>query len=162
MATRKAPARTTKARTTKRSTKTVEPVGQETSIDTESTTTRVSRENTSSNSVTSNIISRKNAPIFITILGVVLLGFLAYRYLVVAWVDQTPITRFQLYSQLEKKYGSDITEQLITEDLIKNEAKKRNVDISDDEIKAELTKIEEQQGGPRKLDEILGLTKNDP
>lgn len=88
-------------------------------------------------------------------LGVLL--FLAYRTLVLAWVDQTPVSRWSYYQQLDQKYGKELKDQLISEQLINNEAKKRNVSVDDGEINNEIKKIEDQQGGASQLAQILEL-----
>lgn len=98
----------------------------------------------------------------VVVLGLIVIGggillFLAYRWLVVAWVDQTPITRVEMYKQLEARYGKDLMEQMVTETLITNEAKNRKVSVSKEEVAAEVKKLEDQQGGADKLDQVLGF-----
>lgn len=85
------------------------------------------------------------------------LSVYAYKALVVAWVDKTPITRIELYRQLETRYGREMTDQIITETLIQNEAKERKVSVSDEDVNAEIKKLEDQQGGGDKLDQILSF-----
>lgn len=105
-----------------------------------------------------DLLSTKQKIIFLLLLGILaLLIYYGYKFSVLAWVDQTPVTRFQLYQELDKKYGKDLREQLITETLINNEAKKQGVVISQDELDSQIKKIEEQQGGKDKLDQILTL-----
>lgn len=89
------------------------------------------------------------------IAAVSLLGYLGYKNLVLAWVDNTPLTKFNLYNTLEKRYGKDYTDRLITETLILNEAKNRNVEAADTDLDAEIKKIEDQEGGADKLDQAL-------
>jgi Flp pilus assembly protein TadB len=58
----------------------------------------------------SRFVSRK---FFLPVLGLLVLLALAYlasRFLVVAWVDNKPLTRFAYYSQLDQKYGKDLRE----------------------------------------------------
>lgn len=89
---------------------------------------------------------------------IIVLGGLIYlfaKYAVIAWVDNKPVTRFQLYSNLEKRYGNDTREQLIVEQLIMSEAKTKNITANDDEIAAEIANIEKQQGGAEQLAQIL-------
>lgn len=99
----------------------------------------------------------KNIYIAAGIIGVVLLAILASKYLVVAWVDKNPITAFQYYQTLDQKYGKEVKEQLIVEQLISNEAVKRGVSVSVGDINAEIGKIEKEQGGKDKLNEILQI-----
>ncbi|OGE24665.1 hypothetical protein A2688_01215 [Candidatus Daviesbacteria bacterium RIFCSPHIGHO2_01_FULL_38_8] len=80
-----------------------------------------------------------------------------YKFSIIAWVDQTPITRFQVYKELENKYGKDLKEQLISEQLVLSEAKKRGVSVASDEIEKQIKEIETQQGGPEQLKQILEI-----
>lgn len=89
------------------------------------------------------------------IVGVGIVLFLLYKYFVIAWVDYTPVLRTKFYEQLEAKYGAELKDQMITEQLILNEAKRRNVSVSEEEVSAEVKKLEDQQGGADKLTQIL-------
>lgn len=94
--------------------------------------------------------------IVITLISIVsVFGYLGYKNLILAWVDNTPITKLTLYSQLEEKYGKDFTEQLISETLILKEAQKKGVQVSEDDINGEIKKIEDQQGGAEKLKQAM-------
>lgn len=109
-------------------------------------------------------LSKRNAYILVAVLGLLLLLGVASRYMVVAWVDKKPITKFELYGNLDKRYGKDMREELIVEKLLDNEASKRNVKVSEAEINQEAKKIEDQQGGGDKLDQILqaqGISRDD-
>lgn len=97
---------------------------------------------------------------FLPLIGLlVLLGlaYLASKFLVVAWVDNKPLTRFVYYQQLDKKYGKDLREQMIVEALINSEAQKKGMTASDQEVNQEIKKIENEQGGADKLNQILQL-----
>lgn len=93
--------------------------------------------------------------IFLVAGGLVTLAVLASRYLVVAWVDNKPITRLEYFQALDQKYGSGLIEQLIVERLVMQEALKRVISVSNEEIEAEIKKIEEGQGGKDNLGQIL-------
>lgn len=120
-----------------------------TPVDTETTTVEKT-------GVTRSLRSKK---LFIPLLlfGLVLLAFLASRFLVVAWVDNKPITRWDYYKTLDAKYGKDIKEQLIVQDLVQSEANKRKVTVSQEELNKEVQKIETEQGGADKLNQILQI-----
>ena len=69
---------------------------------------------------------------------------------VVALVNGTPISRLSVIQELEKQSGKAALESLITKQLIENEARKKNITVSNDEVSAEIKKIEDQlakQGG---------------
>src|SRR3990167_597797 len=93
------------------------------------------------------------------VLVVVALLFAGGRYMVVAWVDNKPISKFEVYSELDKRYGEDLKQELIVEKLIVSEASKNRVNVSNDEINAEIAKIETQQGGAEQLNQILQIQK---
>jgi hypothetical protein len=100
-------------------------------------------------------LSKRTIGLGATLIVLAGLIYLVGRYLIIAWVDNRPITRLQLYSNLEQRYGKDTREQLIVQELIMAEARKRNLNVSEAEITAEIAKIEEQQGGKEQLDQIL-------
>lgn len=97
------------------------------------------------------------------ILGVILvlfvLGTLLYLFkglFVAATVNGHVITRMELNSELERKAGKSTLETIITKKMIFSEMKKKNITVSDAEVKTEIQKIEKsltQQG--RNLDEAL-------
>lgn len=100
-------------------------------------------------------LSKRTIGLGATLIVLAGLLYLAGRYLIIAWVDNRPITRIQLFQNLEQRYGKDTREQLIVQELIMAEARKRNLNVSDGEIDAEIKKIEDQQGGREQLDQIL-------
>lgn len=89
------------------------------------------------------------------IIGVGLLIYLLSKFLIIAWVDNNPVTRISLYQNLEKRYGKDAREQLIVEKLVSSEAQKRKVSVSSDELNAELTKTQEKYGGADQFNQLL-------
>ncbi len=92
------------------------------------------------------------------VLGVlVLIGlfFAVSRFWIVAWVDNKPITKFELDALLEKRDQGKTTEELIVERLVVSEGKKQKLVVSDAETDAEVKKIEDSQGGAEQLDQIL-------
>ncbi len=73
----------------------------------------------------------------------------------VAWVDNKPITRVELYKDLDQKYGKDMREQLIVQQLLEDEARNKDAVATNDEVNAQIKKIEDQQGGADRLKEVL-------
>lgn len=100
-------------------------------------------------------VSRRTAYIILLIVGLAVLMYVANKYLVVAWVDKKPVTAFEYYSTLSKRYGKDVSEELIVQKLLESEAAAKGIKVSDEELDAEVKKIEEQQGGADKLQQIL-------
>lgn len=104
-----------------------------------------------------NKLNKKNIAIAAVVVGLGLLAFVASKYLVVAWVDNKPITRLDLMNELNKRYGKDTREQLIIQALIASEADKTGVNVSEADIDAEIKKIEGEQGGADKLNQALEM-----
>ncbi len=76
------------------------------------------------------------------ILGVVLLLFYLKGLFVAATVNGRPITRLAVVQELEKNYAEQTLDTLISRALIRQEAQKRNISVSDEEAEAEVKKIE--------------------
>lgn len=88
---------------------------------------------------------------------VILLGIFRGQF-VVANVNGEQISRIELIRELEKAEGKRILDSLVTQTLITQEAKKRNVSATDGEIRDEIAKIEKNisdQG--QKLDDLLAI-----
>lgn len=103
------------------------------------------------------------------IIGIVLvlaaLLFMFKSLFVVAVVNGQPISRLALIGELEKQSGKQTLNSLVTKTLILQEAKKQNINISQQEIDAEIIKIESNVKGQGKtLNDALmaqGLTRAD-
>lgn len=95
--------------------------------------------------------------IIIAIIVLIVGAILIFKnQLVVATVNGEPITRLQLIRELEKKDGKTVLASIVTESLIKQEAEKRNIQISDAAVKNEVTKIEKSVTGQgQNLDLLL-------
>jgi hypothetical protein len=111
---------------------------------------------------------KKHIKIAVVALVVVLLAALAYVYkslFVAATVNGKPISRLAVVKELEKQGGKGALEFLINVKLIDDEAKSKNITVSQEEIGAEIKKYEDNfnvQGST--LDETLsvqGLTRED-
>lgn len=84
---------------------------------------------------------------------------------IAAMVNGQPITRLHLIQELEKQQGKQVLDQLVTKKIIEQEASKKKVSVSDDEVQKELKSIEDRvkQNG-QSLDQLLvfqGLTRRD-
>lgn len=108
--------------------------------------------------------NKKTVPLIaiIIILAVALL-YIFKGVFVAALVNGEPITRLSVVKELEKQSGKAILENLITKKLILQEARKRNVVVTEAEINSELKKIEENlKSQGTTLDQALqlqGMTK---
>lgn len=96
------------------------------------------------------------------VLGVL---YLLRSFFVAAIVNGQPITRLSVISQLEKTGGQQALDGLVTESLIFQEARKRGVSISDQEVDNSILELEnniKEQG--QDLDVMLsyqGMTRDD-
>jgi hypothetical protein len=113
----------------------------------------------------SKVISVKTA---ITVAVVIILASLAFYYkglFIVATVNGSPVSRFAVIAELEKASGGKALDAIITKKLLNDEAKKKGITVTSDELNAEIKKVEDQikvRGGT--LDAALsqqGMTRKD-
>ncbi len=101
--------------------------------------------------------------VVIVVLGV--LAFINKGKFIAAWVNGGPVWRSDVVEQLEKMQGKNVLESLITRKLIEDEAQKKGISMSQDEINAEISKIEEQiKAQGNNLDNALkqqGMTRGE-
>lgn len=95
------------------------------------------------------VINKKYITLFAIL--VLLLGLLYFfrGLFLVALVNNKPITRLALVKQLEKESGKATLENLIVKELIMQEAKKKSVTVTEEDIQKEIdniTEIVEAQG----------------
>lgn len=107
------------------------------------------------------VLDQKKKKLLILVLALVVAGLAAYRYksaFVVALVNRKPITRMELNRELQKQYGEETLQNLITQRLILEEAEQQNVDIPEEKVNTEIdaarTEIEAQGG---KLEDFLAM-----
>lgn len=102
-------------------------------------------------------------PLIIVAIAVVL--FFAKGLFIAALVNGEPISRLAIIRELEKRDGKNALSALVNQSLILQEAKKKNIEISQKEIEASAKQIEDTlktQG--QNLDAALlaqGLTRKD-
>lgn len=100
--------------------------------------------------------------------AVVVVAILLYVYkglFIAATVNGQPISRLAVVSQLEQQGGKQELDTLIAENLVLQEAKKRNITIPQSQINGEVATIENQlKGQGTTLDAALaarGMSRND-
>lgn len=101
-------------------------------------------------------INLKTATIISCVIIVLAILFAIKGLFIAAMVNGSPIGRLSVIRELENNSGKAALESLIVEKLINNEADKKDVNVSDDEINAEIANAEAQvtaQGGT--LEEAL-------
>ncbi len=93
------------------------------------------------------IIRKINLKTAIIIAVVIVVGALAYAYkglFIAATVNGSPISHFAVIGKLEKASGKKMLDSLITRKLIIGELDKKKITVTDDEINADIKKIEDQ------------------
>ncbi|KKP59665.1 MAG: Parvulin-like protein peptidyl-prolyl isomerase [Candidatus Roizmanbacteria bacterium GW2011_GWA2_34_18] len=110
-------------------------------------------------------VSKKTFILTIVIILVLVLLFFSKKIFIAATVNGKSISRLAIIKKLEKQGGKKTLETMITGALIRQEAEKRKITVSQKDIDAEMKKIEANvtsQGTT--LDQALqnqGMTKND-
>lgn len=105
-----------------------------------------------------NYLNKRNVVIALVVIFIVATIYLLRNQLIVATVNGEPINRLTLINQLEKQAGKKVLEGLITNTLILQEAKNKNITVSSDEVNSEIKKIDDnlkKQG--QSLDQALAL-----
>jgi len=93
--------------------------------------------------------------ISLLILGLLLLGMSEKEEPIVAKVNGTAISESRYFAELSKQHGEQILDQLVVETLIKQEADKKKITVTQDEINDELTKMKAQMGTPEMFEQFL-------
>ncbi len=103
--------------------------------------------------------------IIIAIAIVILLAVYFKNVFIAAMINGEPISRFSVVNALEKQNGKKTLDNLITKKIILQEAKKKNITVTQNEIDSEIKKITanlQSQGST--LDQVLtsqGMTMSD-
>ena len=85
-------------------------------------------------------------------------GFMFGKWFTVAKVNGEAISRSEYTKELEKAAGKQVLDSLTTKKIIMQEAKKKNIVVSDKDVEAELKKIEAQlKGQGQSLDQVLAF-----
>src|SRR3990167_8603459 len=89
-----------------------------------------------------NQSDKNKFPLLIGIIVFLALILLARRQLLAATVNGEPIGRLAVIAELEKQGGKNTLDSLITETIILQQAKKKNVTVTDKEIDKQIKDIE--------------------
>lgn len=113
-------------------------------------------------SIRSNVkIDKRTGWIIGGVVALVVVILLVAKVFTIAWVDNHPISWFEYYSTLNSKYGTDLKDQMISQQLVVDEAEKRHTTVSDQEVNNEISTIKTQSGGDANFNQLLqqqGLT----
>lgn len=109
--------------------------------------------------------TKKILIIFFTLTFLAAFLFNIKHYFIAAVVSGRPITRHALDKELEKQMGRQVLEGLISQTLVRQEAKKQNVKISNKDLEEKIEEIERQlEAQGQELDSLLatqGQTRED-
>ncbi|HJV45327.1 MAG TPA: peptidylprolyl isomerase [Bacillota bacterium] len=95
------------------------------------------------------------AVLVLALVGLVIWQQQTHKEEAVATVNGKAITKSNLYDQLVKQDGSQALDQLITDQLIEQEAAKKGIQVSDKDITAELDKLQKQVGSQDAFNKML-------
>ncbi len=100
------------------------------------------------------------------ILGIIILGLIGVNkgWVIAAVVNNKPIFRLTLNTALVSRYGTQTLENMISEQLIADEAKRQKVSVTQKEIDAQQQEILKSFGGNVTIEDVLkyqGMTKAD-
>ncbi len=96
------------------------------------------------NSFKSLPAQRKRILMALILVIIVAVAYLFKSSFIVAMVNNRPITRMAVVSELEKQAGEQALDSLITKSLVYQEASKKNVTVTQEEIDKQLSTVEEQ------------------
>lgn len=93
----------------------------------------------------------------LAVVGVALFLFAQkYRGLVIAgMVNSKPVTRMELNSRLMAKYGKATLDEIVTENLLLDQAKKNNINITEKNIDDEIASYEQKFGSKEQFMEVV-------
>lgn len=93
--------------------------------------------------------------LIVIMLAVVIAGYFFRDRFLAAIVNGKPIFRYQLNKNLTASFGKEALENLIVEQLIKEEVKKNQVVVTIEEIDKEVEKISKNLSGGMKIEDAL-------
>lgn len=106
----------------------------------------------------------KKVLIFLVIAGLLLLAFYKKDWFVAATVNNQPITNLELQIRLNKQYKTQLLNQIVNEKIIEQEATKKNIVVSPNDINQKVSQTESQYGGAEAFNALLsqqGLSREE-
>lgn len=96
------------------------------------------------------LISKKTKMILIIVVALILVGVIIFAnrgLFIAAMVNGQPVSRLEVVSEIEKQYGAATLDRLVDKKLILQEAQKRNVEASQEELDKRRKEIVDQVSG---------------
>lgn len=119
---------------------------------------------TSTPSMPTRKMNNKTLSLALIALAIGLLTYKVGPWFVPALVNNTPVTRFEINSRLEKAYGAQALDDLINEKILDQAIAKANVKVDEAKLSEQIKSLESQFESTGGLDEALkqrGLTRKD-
>jgi len=113
-------------------------------------TSPVATEKMSMNPFKIEVISKKTKRLLIAAVIILLLGVILFvnrSLFMAALVNGQPVSRLEIVNELETQYGAGVLNRLIDKSLLLQEAQKRNVTATDEDIAAKRKEIIQQVSG---------------
>ena len=134
-------------------------------------TKKITRKVTPVELVSTPVPSMTRKPMNSKLLGllliIILIGLLTYKLgpkLVPAVVDNRLVTRFELWSRLEKSYGAQALDDMVNEKILDRAIAKSGVKVDQDKLDDQIKALEKQFEATGGLEEALkqrGLSRKD-
>lgn len=103
-------------------------------------------------------LTRRNLLATFAIIVIIIAGIFLRNKLTVATVNGEAIGKIQFLNELEKEDGKRVLENLVTQKLIDQESKRRNISISDQEVNSEIEKIKDSlKKRGQNIEEVLAV-----
>jgi hypothetical protein len=86
------------------------------------------------------------------------------NFFVAASVNGKPIMRFSLWQRLEKRFGSQVIDEMANEEIIHGEMQKKGIKVAKSDIDARVKELETRFKGKKALDQMLtlqGMSRDD-
>lgn len=96
--------------------------------------------------------------------GILVLIYLNRGMIVAATVNGQPVSGIELSKRINNQYRQSTLQQIISEKILEQEAQKRGVKVTDEEVNAKFTEMESSYGGKEAFEALLtqqGFTKAD-
>jgi|APSaa5957512622_1039677.scaffolds.fasta_scaffold22030_2 antitoxin component HigA of HigAB toxin-antitoxin module len=109
-------------------------------------------------------LNSKYLSLSLVIVGIALLTYKVGPWFVPAIVDNRPVTRFEIWSRMEKSYGAQTLDDVVSEYSLEAAIKQNGISIEESAITTQLESLESQFESVGGLEEALtqrGLTKAD-
>lgn len=101
----------------------------------------------------------------LSVIAIVVFGFIAYRWLIIAQVNGAIISRVEYYRELRRVAGKQVVEDMVNKKLMKQALAEKKIEVTEKEIDAEIASLEKQlKSQNQSLDALLkqqNVTRNE-